>query len=465
MEAEAMTTIERASESSTATGVDVTRRIAAAGRDIRFETLPDDVVTRAKQCVLDWLGVTLAGANEPLTHILREEAHEQGGHAQATLVGWGEKVATGQAALVNGAASHALDYDDVVSVMSGHPTVPVLPAVLALGERDRRSGRDAIAAFVAGFETESRIGAIVMPGHYSVGWHATATLGTFGAAAASAHLLGLDTERWQHALGIAGTQAAGMKSMFGTMCKPFHAGKAAANGLLAATLAQRGFTSNPEVIETVQGFASTHTATFRPEALDAWPADRFAIRDVLFKYHAACFGTHATMEGVLRLKEEEGLHADHVDEITLRVPSGNLTMCNIHEPRTALEGKFSLRFTAALALGHGDTTEQAFTDERVTEWSLVQLRDRVRVVAHETEIFSTEVHVRLADGRELRRSVNMNVPESDLERQWGRLQAKFRSLAVPVIGERRAVELEAMVLDLESVDDIGALLALSARQA
>jgi 2-methylcitrate dehydratase PrpD len=464
MEAKAMTTIERASGMRAATGVDVTRRIAEAGQAIRFEALPDDVVTRAKQCVLDWLGVTLAGADEPLTCILREEAREQGGYPQATLVGWGEKVATGQAALVNGAASHALDYDDVVSVMSGHPTVPVLPAVLALGERDRRSGRDAIAAFVAGFETECRIGAIVMPGHYGVGWHATATLGTFGAAAASAHLLGLDTERRQHALGIAGTQAAGMKSMFGTMCKPFHAGKAAANGLLAATLARRGFTSNPDVIETVQGFAATHTATFRPEMLDAWPADRFAIREVLFKYHAACFGTHATMEGVLRLKEEEGLHADHVDEITLRVPAGNLTMCNIHEPRTALEGKFSLRFTAALALGHGDTTEQAFTDERVTEWSLVQLRDRVRVVAHETEAFSTEVHVRLMDGRELRRSVNMNVPESDLERQWGRLRAKFRSLAVPVIGEGQAAALEAMVLDLERVDDVGALLALCARQ-
>jgi 2-methylcitrate dehydratase PrpD len=252
--------------------------------------------------------------------------------------------------------------------------------------------------------------------------------------------------------------------MFGTMCKPFHAGKAAANGLLAATLAQRGFTSNPEVIETAQGFAATHTATFHPEALDAWPADRFAIRGVLFKYHAACFGTHATMEGILRLKEEEELHAHHVEEIILRVPPGNLTMCNIHEPRTALEGKFSLRFTAALALGHGDTTERAFTDERVVDWSLVQLRERVTVVGHDLPGGSTEVHVRLLDGRELRRTVNVNVPEDDLERQWGRLRAKFRSLAAPVIGESRAAELEATVLELERVEDVGALLALCARE-
>ena len=460
-----MTTVERQSETgAVSAGAEVTRRIAEAGRAIRYEALPDDVIARAKQCVLDWLGVALAGADEPLTRILREEAREQGGHAQATLVGSGERVATQQAALVNGAASHALDYDDVHLVMSGHPSVPVLPAVLALGERDRRSGRDAIAAFVAGFETECRLGAVVMPAHYATGWHATATLGTFGAAAACAHLLGLDGQRWRHALGIAATEAAGLKSMFGTMCKPFHAGRAAANGLLAATLARRGFTSNPDAVETAQGFAATQTTTFRPEALDGWTDDTFAIRDVLFKYHAACFGTHATMEAVLRLREEEGLRAEEVEAVTLRVPAGNLSMCNIQEPRTALEGKFSLRFTAALALGHGDTTERAFTDERVHEPSLVALRDRVHVVGGELGGGSTEVLVRLEDGRELRRTVNVNVPEADLERQWGRLQAKFGSLAAPVIGERRAAELEAMVLDLERLDDIGALLALCVRR-
>src|SRR5262249_47436116 len=212
------------------------------------------------------------------------------------------------------------------------------PAVLALGEQRRVSGRDLIAAFVAGFETECRAGQIVLPGHYQAGWHATATLGTFGAASASAHLLGLDEERWRMALGIAGTSAGGMKSMFGTMCKPFHAGNAAANGLRAAQLAERGFSSNPDVVETAQGFAATHTTTFYPERVESWSEGRYAIRDVLFKYHAACFGTHATIEGVLRLKERERLTPDAVESITLRVPPGNLTVCNIQEPVTALEG-------------------------------------------------------------------------------------------------------------------------------
>src|SRR5512139_3270628 len=222
----------------------ITRSIAASARSIRYEALPEDVVFLARQCVIDWFGVALAGADEPLTRILRAEAAEEGGNPRATLIGSGQRTSTQQAALVNGAASHALDFDDVSMMMSGHPSVPVIPALLALAEERGASGEPFIAAFVAGFEVACRIGALMMPGHYSAGWHATGTLGTFGAAAACANLLQLDEDRWLHALGIAGAQAAGLKSMFGTMCKPLHAGKAAANGLLAAKLAERGFTSN-----------------------------------------------------------------------------------------------------------------------------------------------------------------------------------------------------------------------------
>ena len=191
-----MTTVEQPiTVQDDAQALPVTRLLAEAGRRIAYRDLPDDVVTRAKQCVLDWLGVTLAGSGEPLARMLRAEVEEQGGHAQATLFGTGGKVSTQQAALVNGAASHALDYDDVHARMSGHPTVPVLPALLALAERQGRGGGDLIAAFIAGFETECRLGAAVMPGHYAIGWHSTATLGTFGAAAGCAHLLGLDLDR------------------------------------------------------------------------------------------------------------------------------------------------------------------------------------------------------------------------------------------------------------------------------
>jgi 2-methylcitrate dehydratase PrpD len=465
VEGEVTQTADQASAPGQANPPPVTRLLAERAARIDFAMLPGDVVTRAKQCLLDWLGVTLAGSGQPLTGILRGLVLEEGGTGQATLIGAGERVTASQAALVNGAASHALDYDDVHNQMSGHPTVPVLPAVLALGELRQASGREALAAFVAGFETECRLGELVMPGHYAVGWHATATLGTFGAAAASAHLLGLPVERWQHALGIAATQAAGLKSMFGTMCKPFHAGRAASNGLLAATLAARGFTSHPQAIETAQGFAATQTTTFRPERAATWSEDDWAIRGVLFKYHAACFGTHPTIEAMLRLREA-GLAPGDVESVELRVPPALLGMCNIPEPATALEGKFSLRFTAALALAEGDASERAFSDSRVAEPHLVALRDRVTVSPDPAVPGGqTEVVVRQRSGGELRERADVNVPEADLDRQWQRLEAKFRSLAEPVIGAQRAREVIERVRELDREQTLDGLLPLCVREA
>lgn len=442
----------------------LTRAIAASARAISFEALPGDVVFLARQCLLDWFGVTLAGADEPLARILRDEALESGGNPQATVIGGGLRTSVQQAALINGAASHALDFDDVQMTMSGHPSVPVIPALLALAEHRGASGSDFIAAFVAGFEVECRVGALVMPGHYSTGFHATGTLGTFGATAACAHLMGLSEEQWLHALGIAGAQAAGLKSMFGTMCKPLHAGKASANGLLAATLAARGFTSNPAVLEVAQGFAATQTTTPNPERALSGLGEEFAIRGVLFKYHAACYGTHETIEGVLRLKSEHGLRPSDIQQIQLTVPRGNLAMCNIQEPATALEGKFSLRFTAALAMAGDDTSEQAFTDSAVRRAELVELRDRVQVEGRERGA-GTDVTITTTSGAELRTSVNLETPADDLDLQLARLEAKFDSLARPVIGAGEADGLRTRIGSLETEQNMADLVSLAvARQ-
>jgi 2-methylcitrate dehydratase PrpD len=444
-----------------ATSRGLTAALAAACRDVRYDALPAEAIAVAKHCLLDWLGVTIAGSREPLAAILREQALEEGGASQATLLGSGEHVTTSQAALVNGAASHALDFDDVHIGMSGHPSVPVLPALLALAEQRGGSGRDVIAAFVAGYEMECRIGSYVMPGHYQRGFHATGTLGAFGAATACAHLLGLDEGEWGHALGIAGAQAAGLKSMFGTMCKPLHAGKAAQNGLLAARLASRGFTSNPEVLEAPQGFAATQAPATNIERALGGLGSEYAITGTLFKYHAACYGTHETIEGILRLKQAKGLTADAVDTIKLAVPRGHLAMCNIQEPTTALEGKFSLRFTAALALADGDASERAFTDARVFEPRLTALRDRVRVEPHSGDHFEggTEVRVQLKDGRELTERVDLNIPATDLDQQWLKLVAKFRSLAEPIVGEAQSGAIVRAVGALETLHSVGPMLA------
>lgn len=304
-----------------------------------------------------------------------------------------------------------------------------------------------------------------MPGHYTAGWHATGTIGTFGAAAACAHLLGLPLEGWENALGIAGAQAAGLKSMFGTMCKPLHAGKAAENGLFAATLAGRGFTSNAAVLDVAQGFTATQTTTPHPErALDGL-GESLAINGVLFKYHAACYGTHETIEGVLRLREQHHLQPDQIESIRLTVPQGHLAMCNIQEPATALEGKFSLRFTAALAASGAETTEAAFTDKAVRRPDLVALRDRVEVVpATERRGAGTDVSITMSDGRTVEQHVNLETPATDLERQWQRLEAKFLSLAEPAIGRAQALRLRDAIAAIESAPAIGDVVRLATQE-
>src|SRR5882757_207620 len=293
-------------------GTDLTQVLASKAAALDYDDLPTPARELARQCVLDYFGVALAGAGDELVLMLLDEMAAAGGAPQASLIGHETRLPALAAALVNGAAAHALDYDDVNMAMPGHPSVAILPGLLALAELRRSSGPEVITAFVAGYETACRIGAALQPGHYNLGFHSTGTIGAFGAAAACARLLGLDAEATAMALGIAGTQAAGLKSQFGTMCKPFHAGKAAQNGLLAARLAARGFSSRPDIIECVQGFASTHGPDFSPEAALATPEAGLHIFANLFKYHAACYLTHAPIECARRLCDQHRLTPEAV---------------------------------------------------------------------------------------------------------------------------------------------------------
>src|SRR5438874_6299714 len=292
--------------------VALTQTLAAQASAVTYEALPEPVRELARQCVLDYYGVALAGADDPLATILVDELAEAGGAAQASVIGHNARLPALSAALVNGTAGHALDYDDVNMAMPGHPSVAILPGLLALAELRRSSGREVIAAFVAGYETACRIGSALRPGHYNLGFHATGTVGAFGAAAACARLLGLDAEATARALGIAGTQAGGLKSQFGTMCKPFHAGKASQNGLLAARLAARGFSSRPDLVECEQGFALTHGPDFRPEAALAEPPNGFHIFANLFKHHAACYLTHGPIESGRVVREQHNVSPEQI---------------------------------------------------------------------------------------------------------------------------------------------------------
>ena len=442
----------------------LTRALAGQAAALTYADLPDEVRALARQCVLDTLGVTLAGASEPLAVMLLAEMEEQGGNGTATVIGHAAHLPALSAALVNGAASHALDFDDVNLAMPGHPSVAILPALLALAEERGARGADVLTAFVAGYELECRIGRAIAPGHYDgLGFHATATIGAFGAAAACARLLGLDAAATATALGIAGTQAAGLKSMFGTMCKPLHAGKASYNGLLAAKLARRGFTSRDDALECAQGFAATHSPDFNPEKALATPRRGWHILDNLFKYHAACYLTHGPIEAARTLREKHALTLAQIAGVRLRVDGAADRVCNIAEPRTGLEAKFSLRLTTAMAFAGVETGALgSYSEANAADPALVSLRDKVTLDFQSGWPHTlAEIELERTDGARLSSRHDAGIPSDDVPAQEARLEQKFAALVEPRLGTRTA-EIVGLIRRLDALDDIRVLTNLCA---
>ena len=425
---------------------------------LAWSDVTPQAATVAKQCLLDWLGVAIAGRDEPLVQILMAEFAERGDGA---IIGSRQRARLHDAVLINGAMSHALDFDDVITAMNGHPTVPVAPVAIGLAEVIGASGRDALLAFIAGVETECRVGRLLGPSHYAKGWHATATFGTFGAMAAAAKLLNLSEEQTRHAFGLAGTQAAGLKSVFGTMSKPLHAGKAAQNGLLAARLAARGFTSDTDILDSEQGFAAVQSTSInRDAALAGRPSQGFYVADALFKYHAACYLTHNAIEAASALRTANALKPSDVEAVRVHVNAGHLGVCNILEPRTGLECKFSLRMTTALALAGEDTFQESlFSDETANRDDLIGLRQRVSVMPDAAGPGST-VDIQLKDGRVLSQTVDVARPVRDLPVQQAQIERKFRHLTEPALGGTAVSEIIDICRNLEAAPDVADLLAL-----
>jgi 2-methylcitrate dehydratase PrpD len=439
--------------------MNITRELCDAIEKTRFEQIPADAIAEAKLCLLDWLGVTLGGAHEPLAKILMEIGDLVGGKKQSSIVGHARKTSMLNAALINGSASHALDFDDVHFQMMGHPTVPVMPALLALAEMRKSSGCDVLTAFVLGFEAECRIGSSVFPFHYQQGWHATSTIGRFGAAAACSKLLGLDAARMSYGLGLAGTQAAGLKQVFGTMTKPFHAGKAAMDGLLAALLAEKSFTCSEDIIAGEGGFCKVLSPDANPELIMQDFGKTYAIGNVMFKRHASCFETHPTIDAALDIRCK--VRAEDIEEVLVSAVPVALEIAGKPEPCTGLEGKFSLAYCAALALVDGETGEDRFSDENVLSDQLVAMRKKVTVIPNEQlGLTQAEITVRTRDGRELKGSADTLESGSDKEKRKADLIRKFGSFAERLLPDGRAGAILGFVENMEAQKNVARLLTL-----
>ncbi|MEM1387397.1 MAG: MmgE/PrpD family protein [Pseudomonadota bacterium] len=376
--------------------------------------------------LFDWAVCGYAGRDEPVVRIVRAMLLAEGGNGPATMIGAAARAPMRAAALLNGTASHALDYDDTHFAYIGHPSVVVVSAALAAAEQAGADGAQFLDACTIGAELAVRVGVWLGRGHYDAGFHQTATAGSFGAAAAAGRLLGLNEAQMIHAFGIVSTKAAGLKSQFGTMGKPYHAGSAAALGLEAIMLAQGGFISHKQGLEGAQGFGETHHGAADASAFETL-GEQWMFDAVSHKFHACCHGAHAAIEAVATLKQR--LEDDSVAGLQIAVHPSWLKVCAIEAPQTGMEAKFSLQLIAAMVLDGVDTARlDSFSDAACHVPELVALRQRVRVVGDASiDIMAAHVRLDTGDGRRLEAVHDLRAPMALPDRAT-KLRGKARAL-------------------------------------
>jgi 2-methylcitrate dehydratase PrpD len=433
--------------------------------------VPGDARRIAQDAWLDTVGVILAGSVEPPARMVQKVAAAEGGHGCCRVLGTPMSVGPGAAALANGTAAHALDYDDMCFVSLAHPSAPLVSAALAAGERSTCSGRDLLDAYVVGFEIECALGRAVNPSHYAQGWHCTSTLGSVGAAAAVARLLRLDTGATAHALAIAASEASGLKENFGTMVKPLHAGLAARNAVTAALLAAEGFTASDASIDGPQGFVAAMSTESRDlSAVLAELGSRWEIVEtgVTVKLYPSCAATHPSLDAVLDLRREHGFTAEEVESIEVMVDPVTPTVLIYPEPRSGLEAKFSMQFCLAAAAATGHVGIDTFDDRRLADPPIRRLASRVVMRVDDAlgrsgpALTQAHVTVRLSGGDVLAARARGARGYPDRPASRDELDAKFRACA------RRAVTngpVEDTLIDLHRFEELADVRRFTARLA
>jgi 2-methylcitrate dehydratase PrpD len=429
--------------------------------------LTPEVLHRARVGLLDTIGVTLAGSREPA--VLRAAQALDLHDGPALWFGQRRRIGALDAALLNGTASHALDFDDCNNTMGGHPSVPVVSALLPLADELGSTGADFVLAYVAGFEMECKLALAVNFHHYTKGWHPTATLGVFGAAAACAKLMGLGAPQTATALALAASFASGIKANFGTMTKPLHVGHAARNGLLAARLARAGMTASTErVFEHEHGYLDVFNGPGTYDvarALAAWatPLDIVA-PGIAIKQYPCCGSTHPAIDAMLSLVREHGLTAERIAGIEAWIHRRRLQHTNRPEPRTALDAKFSLQYVLARAVIDGCVAVPQFEGDAHADARVHALLPRIRVAPYDDTQFDPSNHfggavrVTLTDGRVLTAQVEQPLGRTSANPlPAALLHAKFNLCAATVLRAEAIDAIAAQIDALPTLPDVRAL--------
>ena len=446
-----------------------------------YADLPEAAVLGAKRGLLDFIAVTLAGSREEAGDKIRAFARQSACCDEATVLNGGYRTSAAMAALANGTMSHALDYDDVIHVLPywlGHPSVAIVPAVLALAEKMDLSGQDVILGYCIGIEVYVKTALYCGDGPYRNGWHNTSYIGSLAAAAACAKLLKLSETQIRNAFGMAASMACGIRQNFGTMTKPLHAGLAARNGVEAALLAAADFTANEGIYEAPLGFRNVFTAQHRdntdiPFGEETLTPEEFASRlgnpwnmaspGMSVKLCPSCRGTHFGNEAALRFREKFDVPAEQIAEIECRVPNHLESVLIYHDPVEGLQGKFSLEYVLARTILDGTPGLHDFTDEKVNEPAIKELTRKIKWVSFVPEAGSfgiPEYIFRLTDGREFRVSVEFprGEPENPVTDEI--LARKYRDCAREALEPDTVEQVRELVMTMEQQETVAPLLRL-----
>ncbi|KGM35681.1 MmgE/PrpD family protein [Inquilinus limosus] len=459
----------------------LTNYVAGFVSDTGLADLPDDVVALGKKSILDGLGLALSGSVVRSGELVRQHLDELGLQpGAATVIGAGRKVAPRFAAFANGVGIHADDYDDTqlavatdrVYGLLTHPTAPALPAALAMGEQTGASGGAVMLAYHLGVEVECKIAEAIAPRHYQTGFHATATCGTFAAAAAAASLLRLDAEATARALSVAGSQSAGLRENFGTMTKPFHAGRSSESGIVAAQLAASGWTATDRILEAPRGFFQAAGGGYDAGAIQSrlgapWT---FADPGISIKPHPSGSLTHPGMTEMARLIREHGIKAADVERVRVGTNSNMPNALIHHRPQDELQAKFSMEFCMAILLLDGKAGLSEFTDKTTRRDDVRAMIGKVDFVVDERaeragyHKMTTIIDITLRDGRTIHGEADFGKGSPANPMSYDEVAAKFRDNAAHAgLGRAAADEVVDLVRDLERQPSIERLMSLVAR--
>ncbi|MFC1982045.1 MmgE/PrpD family protein [Chloroflexota bacterium] len=447
----------------------ITRRIAEFVVETGYRQIPGEAIKIAKGTILDNLGCALAGAREPAVEIVTRYVSELGSKPEVGVIARGFWAAAPLAALVNGTMAHVLDYDDVAATWFGHPTAVLMPTAMAMGEKYKMPGEAVLEAYILGFEVGARINMGLTRAYYEGGWHATIATGTMAAAVVAAKMMKLDVQKIRVALGIAASLAGGLKRNFGTMTKSFHAGTAAQNGIIAASLAKEGFTAEENILEAPQGYCQMFGRNYKLDNITDGLGSSFHIcsTGIAIKPYPCCRGMHQSIDAILHIIEEHDIKAADVVEVECRTLPYLPVQLYHHRPKTGLEGKFSIEYCMAAALIDRCIRFTQFQDKMVNRSDAQELLQKVRYthpekIDPERGLFREPqtVTVRLKDGRELRCEVTnpKGDPANPLSQE--ELEDKFRDCARAALSTQDIDRCLEMVSSLESLKDVSLLMGM-----